>query len=169
MSPLFNWNTKQLFVYMVADYSNTLYVRFHMRAFFNEGGCNLLTSCNPAHLPCLHTAGELGRRVGPRHPLPKVRSAERARRQAKVRIQGNHRHFQVRCPAPFYTALLGADVVALSPDSPTLQQHFGDLFSSISRAAVGWPSPSRRGRSDRTYSFPACSEANAVDLVVCAV
>ncbi|KWU41055.1 signal peptidase 22 kDa subunit, partial [Rhodotorula sp. JG-1b] len=25
LTPLFNWNTKQLFVYMVADYSNTLY------------------------------------------------------------------------------------------------------------------------------------------------
>lgn len=27
MSPLFNWNTKQVFVYLVADYSTPKYVR----------------------------------------------------------------------------------------------------------------------------------------------
>ena len=122
----------------------------------------------PSLLPCLYTAGELGRRVGPHHPFSKVRSVERARRQAKIRVQRDHRHFQVCCilHALLHRISLRADVVALSLGSSALQQHFGDLFSPVPRSAVGRPSPPRRGGPDRTYSIPACSEANAVDLVI---
>ena len=150
----------------MADYSNTLYVRLPLRVY-NEGRLRCLLTFR---LPCLYTAGELGRRVGPHHPLSKVRSVERARRQAKIRVQRDHRHFQVCCilHALLHRISLRADVVALSLGSSALQQHFGDLFSPVPRSAVGWSSPPRRGGPDRTYSIPACSEANAVkDVIRC--
>lgn len=83
LAPLFHWNTKQVFVYLAADYSTPDHVRLSSLSPSPSLSLSLITST-----PSTRLARQHGRRVGPHRALATHGAPPPRRRQAEVRVQG---------------------------------------------------------------------------------
>jgi hypothetical protein len=104
-----------------------------------------------------HSARQLSRCLGPYCSLAQARSPECAGRQAKVRVQGNHRHI----PVSSSSALQHPHQAHLS--SLTKQQHYRHVLASLPNPAVCRCSYRRRGGADGAGGVPAGKASHSVE------